>query len=67
MMLNFVEDAADALARLVAALPSGSYLAVVQPARDERTVPVARRWNQLGAAPVFLRDRGEVARLARRP
>jgi hypothetical protein len=62
MMLNFLEDAGDALARLVAAVPSGSYLGIVQPARDKRTVPVARRWNQLGAAPVFLRDRGEVAR-----
>jgi hypothetical protein len=62
MMLNFLEDAGDALARLVAAVPSGSYLAVALPARDERTVTVARRWNQLGAAPVFLRDRDEVAR-----
>lgn len=61
MMLNFIEDAADALARLVAALSSGSYLAVVQPDRNERTVPVARRWNRLGAVPVFLRDRAEVA------
>jgi hypothetical protein len=25
-------------------------------------VTVARRWNQLGATPVFLRDRDEVAR-----
>jgi hypothetical protein len=62
MMLNFLEDAGDTLARLVAAVPCGSYLAVVQPARDERTVTVARRWNQLGATPVFLRDRDEVAR-----
>jgi hypothetical protein len=61
MMLDFLEDAGDALARLVAALPSGSYVTVSQPARDERTVPVARRWNQLGAVPVFLRDRAEVA------
>ena len=67
MVLNFLEDAGDTLARLAAAVPSGSYLAVVQPARDERTVTVARRWNQLGAAPVFLRDRDEVARLAGRP
>ncbi len=62
MMLNFVADAGDALARLVAAVPSGSYLTVLLPATDERTVIVARRWNQLGAAPVFLRDRGEIAR-----
>jgi hypothetical protein len=62
MMLNFVEDAAEAVARLVAALPSGSYLAVVEPVRDERTVPVARRWNKLGAVPVFLRDHADIAR-----
>jgi len=62
MMLHFLEDAGDALARLVAAVPSGSYLAVVQPARDERLVTVARRWNQLGTVQAFLRDRGEVAR-----
>ncbi len=62
MTLNFLEDAGETLARLVAAVPPGSYLAVVQPARDQRTVPVARRWNQMGATQVFLRDRDEVAR-----
>ena len=62
MVLNFLEDAGDTLERLIAALPSGSYVGVVQPAKDERTEPVARRWNALGAAPVFLRDRDEVAR-----
>ena len=62
MTLNFLEDAGDALARLVAAVSSGSYLAVLQPDTDERFVAVARRWNQLGAAPVFLRDRDQVAR-----
>ena len=61
MMLNFLEDAGETLARLVAAVPPGSYLAVVQPTRDQRTVPVARRWNQMGATQVFLRDRNEVA------
>lgn len=62
MTLIFIEDAGDVLGRLVAAVPSGSYLALVQPVRDERTVNVARRWNQMGAVPVFPRDRGEVAR-----
>jgi len=61
MTLIFIEDAGDVLARLVAAVPSGSYLALVQPVRDERTVNVARRWNQMGT-PVFLCDRGEIAR-----
>ncbi|MGH3246461.1 MAG: SAM-dependent methyltransferase [Trebonia sp.] len=61
-ILNFLEDAAEVLARLVAAVPVGSYLAVMQPSRDERLAPAARRWNQLAASPVFLRDRDEVAR-----
>ena len=62
MVLHLLEDAADALARLVAAVPAGSYLAVVHPARDERLVTAARRGEQLGAVPVFLRDRADVAR-----
>jgi trans-aconitate methyltransferase len=61
-ILNFLEDPAAVLARLVAALPAGSYLAVMQPARDERLTVAARRWNQLGATPVFLRDRDQVSR-----
>jgi hypothetical protein len=61
MMLNFLKDAGEVLAGLAAAAPPGSYLAVVQPAPDKRTLAVARRWNQLGATPIFLRDRGEVA------
>ena len=66
-MLNFLEDAADALARLTAAVPAGSYLAVMQPARDERLTVAARRWNQLAAIPVFLRDRDAGRPLVRRP
>jgi trans-aconitate methyltransferase len=61
-ILNFLEDAADVLARLAAAVPAGSYLAVMQPSRDERLTVAARRWNQLAATPVFLRDRDQVAR-----
>jgi hypothetical protein len=61
-VLNFLEDASAVLASLVAALPAGSYLAVLQPARDERLAVAARRWNQLGATPVFLRDRNQVSR-----
>jgi trans-aconitate methyltransferase len=62
MVLQFVADAGDALARLVAALPAGSYLAVVHPVRDERLMLAARRWNQLGVPPIFLREREDVAR-----
>jgi hypothetical protein len=63
MVLHFVEDAAGPLAGLTAALAAGSYLAVAHPDRDERTVMVARRWNQLGSVPAFLRDRTELGRL----
>jgi trans-aconitate methyltransferase len=61
-VLNFLQDAAGVLARLVAALPSGSYVAVMQPSRDDRLAEAERRWNQLARTPVFLRDRDEVAR-----
>ena len=61
LVLEFVEDAAGALSRLVAALPSGSYLAVLHPVGDDRLALAARRWNQVGSMPVFLRDRAEVA------
>jgi S-adenosyl methyltransferase len=61
MMLHFVKDAGDALTRLAAAVPSGSHVAVAQPARDERAEAVARRWNRLGAVRAYLRDRDEVA------
>ena len=60
-ILNFLEDAADVLARLAAAVPAGSYLAIMQPSRDDRLTVAARRWNQLAATPVFLRDRATVA------
>jgi trans-aconitate methyltransferase len=61
-ILNFLEDAADVLARLVAAVPAGSYLAVMQPSRDKRLTVAARRWNQLAPIPVILRDRDQVVR-----
>jgi hypothetical protein len=60
-ILNFLEDAAGVLARFAAAVPAGSYLAVLQPSSDERLASAARRWNQLAAIPVFLRDRDQVA------
>ena len=62
-VLHFLEDAAGPLAGLTAALPPGSYLAVVHPARDQRTVMVARRWNQMGLVPAYMRDRAEIGRL----
>ncbi len=60
-VLNFLEDAGSVVARLVRALPAGSYLAVMHPAQDERLALSARHWNQIAATPVFLRDRDQVA------
>jgi S-adenosyl methyltransferase len=61
-ILNFLEDAAGPLTRLAAAVPAGSYLAIMQPTRDKRLAVAARRWNQMAGTPVFLRDRDQVAR-----
>jgi hypothetical protein len=64
-ILNFLEDATEVLARLVAAVPAGSYLAIMQPANDPRLAVAAHRWNRLAETPVFLRDRDQVARWLR--
>jgi hypothetical protein len=61
-VLNFVEDAGGVIDGLMAALPSGSCVAVMQVVRDERLVAGARRWSKIVHTPLFLRDRGEVAR-----
>jgi hypothetical protein len=62
-LLNFLTatEAADVMARLAAELAAGSHLAVMQPSRDERLEAAARQWNQVALAPVFLRDREQVA------
>jgi S-adenosyl methyltransferase len=62
-VLHFLEDAAGPLDGLTNALAAGSYVAVVHPATDPRTVMVARRWNEMGLAPAFLRNRAELASL----
>jgi hypothetical protein len=61
-VLNFLAEADDILARLVAAVPSGSYLALMQPTQDAGLGAAARRWNRVSPTPVFLRDRAAVAR-----
>jgi hypothetical protein len=61
-LLNFMEDAAGPVAKLMAAVPSGSYLAIMHPDTDERLAVAARRWNRVSPVPVFLRDAAEVAR-----
>jgi hypothetical protein len=61
-ILNFLEDAGDVLDRTIAAVPGGSYLALMQPVRDARLAAAAERWNALAAVPVFLRDPAQVGR-----
>jgi hypothetical protein len=60
-LLNFLDDAGGPVARLMAALPSGSYLAIMHPAADRRLEAAARRWNQVSPIPVFLREHSEFA------
>ena len=61
-VLNFVEDAGAVIAGLMTALPSGSCVAVMQVVRDERLAAGARLWGKIVHTPLFVRDRGEVAR-----
>jgi hypothetical protein len=61
-ILNFVEDAGAVVAGLMAALPPGSCVAVMQVVRDERLAAGAGQWSKIVRAPLFVRDRGEVAR-----
>jgi S-adenosyl methyltransferase len=64
--LSFITDAAEAarvVRSLTAAVPSGSYLAIYQPASDvDPALPAAaRRWNSMSAQPSALRSREELA------
>ena len=67
-ILQHIDDADDPyqiVARLLAALPAGSYLAISHPARDieaESMAKMAERLNQLMAEKVTFRDRAGVAR-----
>jgi hypothetical protein len=61
-ILNFVEDANAVLAGLVGAVPSGSYLVVMQPTPDELLAIAGERWNHISPVPVILRDRATVER-----
>jgi O-methyltransferase involved in polyketide biosynthesis len=68
-ILNFVPDddeAADLVARLVAALPSGSFLAISHPTTEVNgpvMVEALRLWNEGPAAKMVLRSAEQVARL----
>ena len=58
--LNFLPEPLAVMAGLLAPLPSGSYLAVLQPTTDERLAAAAERWNRISPARVYLRDRDTV-------
>jgi hypothetical protein len=67
-ILLYVPDADDPwgiVARLLAAVPPGSYLAIGHGASDidpERSAPFADTFNEHSAAPLILRTRAEVTR-----
>ncbi len=58
------DDPAAIVARLLAAVPAGSYLAIAHPASDvtERINQSMRGYNRQGAAPVTARSHAEVSR-----
>jgi hypothetical protein len=63
-VLNFIEGTREVgaiIRTLLDAVPSGSYLALMQPAVDEDLLIAQRRWNQISPVRVWLRDRDEVA------
>ena len=65
-LLNFIDDddaAASIVTEMMAAVPSGSYLALMHPASDLDPALLAaeRRWNQLAPQRVRLRSREQVA------
>ena len=63
-VLNFIEGpglVADVLRTLTEAMSPGSYLAIMQPAKDGGLFAAQRRWNEVGPLRAWLRDRAEVA------
>ncbi len=67
-LLNFIEDDAAVLsimAEFIAAVPSGSYFAIMHPASDlDQALPEAeKRWNQLAPQQVRLRSRADLTGL----
>jgi O-methyltransferase involved in polyketide biosynthesis len=67
-VLHFIPDADDpyaVVARLMDAVPSGSYLVMAHAASDiapEASAEMARRYNQMSSTPITPRDRAQVAR-----
>jgi S-adenosyl methyltransferase len=67
-ILNFIPDTNEAhtiVNRLLAALPSGSYLVISHPTAEidgEAMKEAMRLWNQSGAAPIVARSRQQLIR-----
>jgi hypothetical protein len=67
-VLNFVgddEEARGVVARLMAAVPSGSYLAVAHPTteiRPEESRAAAKQWNETATPPITLRSKAQLLR-----
>jgi hypothetical protein len=59
-VLSFIPEAADVVAGLAAAVPGGSYLAVAQPAQDERLAVAQHLWNRVVEPRVYLRGRCQI-------
>jgi hypothetical protein len=57
--LMFLQDPSGVVARLAAAMPSGSYLGVIQ--AGEQLALAARRWSRNFDSPAYVRDAGQVA------
>jgi S-adenosyl methyltransferase len=63
-IVNFIAGTAEVgaiLSTLLDAIPSGSYLALTQPAAGESLLAAQRLWNQVSPIPVWLRNRDDVA------
>ena len=67
-VLNFIgddEEAAGTVARLMAAVPPGSYLAIAHPTTEikpEGSAAAARQWNETATPPITLRRRADLER-----
>jgi hypothetical protein len=59
--LNFTANPSGVVARLVAAVPSGSHLAAIVSAPDARLMVAVQRWNRMSPMTAYLRDRDEIA------
>ncbi|NMO56957.1 SAM-dependent methyltransferase [Actinoplanes sp. TBRC 11911] len=65
-VLNFIgddEEAVGIVRRLMAAVPSGSYLAIAHPTtevRPEESAAAAKQWNETATPPITLRSKAQL-------